>query len=119
MRLLANENFPLASVKMLRQLGHEITSILEDSPGIEGIEVLARAVDEQRIILTFDRDYGELIYRLRLPSPKGVIYLRFRPHTPEEPALLILDLFKIEELQFEEKFTVVERDQIRQRPLPS
>ncbi len=38
-------------------------------------EVLARAVDEQRIILTFDRDYGELIYRFRLPPPKGVIYL--------------------------------------------
>jgi predicted nuclease of predicted toxin-antitoxin system len=104
---------------MLRQLGYEITSILEDSPGIEDTEVLSRAVEEQRIILTFDRDYGELIYRLQLPSPKGVIYLRFRPHTPEEPALVLLELFKAEEVQFEKKFTVVEREQIRQRPLPS
>ncbi|MCC3583645.1 MAG: DUF5615 family PIN-like protein [Microcoleus sp. PH2017_30_WIL_O_A] len=79
---------------------------------------MARATDEQRVILTFDRDYGELIYRLRMRSPRGVIYLRFRPHTPEEPASILLNLLQIEGLQFEEWFTVVERDQIRQRPLP-
>jgi hypothetical protein len=74
--------------------------------------------DEERVILTFDRAYGELIYRLRLRSPRGVIYLRFRPHTPEEPASILLNLLQTEGLQFEERFTVVERDQIRQRPLP-
>ena len=75
--------------------------------------------DEERGILTFDRDYGELIYRLRLRSPRGVIYLRFHPHTPEEPAsILLLNLLQIEGLQFEERFTVVDRDRIRQRPLP-
>ena len=73
--------------------------------------------DEERVILTFDRDYGELIYRLRLRSPRGVIYLRFRPHTPEEPASILLNLLQTEGLQFEERFTVVERDRIRQRPL--
>ena len=74
--------------------------------------------DEQRVILTFERNYGELIYRWRLRSPKGVIYLRFRPHTPEEPASILLNLLQTEGLQFQERFTVVERDQIRQRPLP-
>ena len=70
------------------------------------------------MILTFDRAYGELIYCLRLRSPRGVIYLRFRPHTPEEPASILLNLLQIEGLQFEERFTVVDRDRIRQRPLP-
>jgi hypothetical protein len=70
------------------------------------------------VILTFDRDYGELIYRLRLRSARGVIYLRFRPHTPEEPASILLNLLQTEGLQFEERFRVVEGDQIRQRPLP-
>ncbi len=118
MRFLANENFLLPSVRLLREKGYDTASITEDSPGIEDTEVLARAADEQRVILTFDRDYGELIYRLRLRSPKGVIYLRFRPHTPEEPALLLLNLFWREGLLFEERFTVVDRDQIRQRTLP-
>jgi predicted nuclease of predicted toxin-antitoxin system len=118
MRLLANENFPLPSVKLLRQAGYDIASITEDSPGIEDIEVLTRATNEQRIILTFDRDYGELIYRLRKPSPTGVIYLRFRPRTPEEPATIWLNLSQTEGLKFEGWFTVIDRDQIRQRPLP-
>ncbi len=94
MQLLANENFPLVSVQLLRQAGYEIASITEDSPGIEDPEVLARAVDEQRIILTFDRDYGELIYRFRLPPPKGVIYLRFRPHKLPLHLHHILDFLK-------------------------
>ncbi|MBG1240337.1 DUF5615 family PIN-like protein [Nostoc sp. NZL] len=118
MRFLANENFPLPSVRLLRQAGYDVASVTEDSPGIEDTEVLTRAANEQRVILTFDRDYGELIYRLRLPSPTGVIYLRFRPHVPEEPVTLLLNLLEIEGLQFEERFTVLERDQIRQRPLP-
>ena len=118
MRFLANENFPLLSVRLLRQADLEVASVTEDSPGIEDAEVLARAADEQRVILTFDRDYGELIYRWRLRSPKGVIYLRFSPHTPEEPASILLNLLQTEVLQFEERFTVVDRDRIRQRPLP-
>ncbi len=65
MRLLVNENFPLLSVKLIRQAGYDIASITEDCPGIEDIEVLTRAVNEQRIILTFDRDYGELHLSLK------------------------------------------------------
>lgn len=72
----------------------------------------------QRGCVLHTRDYGELIYRLRLPSPTGVMYLRFRPHTPEELAVLLLNLLQTEELQFEGQFTVIDRDRIRQRPLP-
>ena len=54
--------------------------------------------DEERVILTFDRDGGELIYRLLLRSPRGVIYLRFRPHRPEEPASILLNLLQTEGL---------------------
>ena len=118
MQFLANENFPLPSIRLIRKTGYDITSITEDSPGIEDTEVLNRATHEQRVVLTFDRDYGELIYRLQLPSPTGIIYFRFRPRTPEEPAIVLLNLFKTEGLQLEGLFTVLKRDQIRQRPLP-
>ena len=98
--------------------GFETASVSESAPGISDVDVLDWAVRENRWLVTFDRDYGELIYRLRLRSPEGVIYLRLRPHKPEEPALLLLNLLQIEGLQFKERFTVVERGQIRQRPLP-
>jgi len=118
-RFLANENFPLPSVKSLRKAGYDILSITEDSPGIEDTEVLAWAVSDQRVILTFDRDYGELIYRLGLTPPSGVIYLRYQPLNPIEPAEQLLMLLQVEGLEFEGRFTVVEREQVRQRPLPN
>jgi predicted nuclease of predicted toxin-antitoxin system len=118
MKFLANENFPIPSIRLLRQANYDVASISEDSPGIEDTEVLTRAANEQRIILTFDSDYGELIYRLQMRSPKGLIYLRLRPRSPEEPAFLLLNLLQVEGLKFENLFTVVERDQLRQRLLP-
>jgi predicted nuclease of predicted toxin-antitoxin system len=118
MRFLADENFPFPSIRLLRQAEYDIASISEGSSGIEDVEVLSRAVDEQRFILTFDRDYGELIYRLRLTAPIGVIYLRFRPHYPAEPAEILLNLLRAEGVQFESRFTILERDRLRQRPLP-
>jgi len=52
--------------------------------------VLEWAVCEDRIILTFDRDYGDLLFKRRLAPPAGVIYLRFDPATPLEPAEEVL-----------------------------
>lgn len=117
MQFLANENFPLLSVRILRDFGLNITSIMEDSPGIKDTEVLARAVQENRIILTFDRDYGELIFRRSSPKPIGVIYFRYQPITPEEPAQELLSLLSDKNLVIEKMFTVLERNKLRQRPL--
>jgi len=47
--------------------------------------VLATARDEGRILLTFDRDVGELIYVQRVPAPTGIILLRPAPLLPDEP----------------------------------
>lgn len=118
MRLLANENFPLGSVRVLRAAGHDVAAIIEDTPGVTDVEVLAQAVREARVILTFDRDYGELLYRHRLPSPSGVIYLRFDPMTPQEPGEHVLALLAVPAITLEGKFTIVERARLRQRPLP-
>ena len=71
MRLLINENIPLASVIALREAGHDVLSISEHSPGIPDELVMAIAHNEQRIVVTFDRDYGELVFRRRLPLPGG------------------------------------------------
>lgn len=118
MRFLANENFPRTSVNRLRELGYSIASVIEDSPGATDADVLVRATNEERIILTFDRDYGELIYRLGMPSPRGVVYFRYVPLTPDEPAQDLLRLLNLEGVSLEGRFTVLERTQVRQRPLP-
>lgn len=52
MNFLANENFPAFSIRLLRNAGHNVTSVLEDTSGAKDHEVLKRAYDEKRIILT-------------------------------------------------------------------
>lgn len=118
MRFLANENIPVASIKLLRQAGYNVAAIIEETPGETDRTILARASTEERIILTFDRDYGELIYSHQLSIPTGVVYFRFDPVTPEEPAQFLMRLMSFTELVLPKMFTVVERDRLRQRPLP-
>jgi predicted nuclease of predicted toxin-antitoxin system len=117
MRFVANENIPLSSVRQIRAAGHEVFAVTESAPGITDADVLSWAVQEAAIVLTFDRDYGELIYRHQLPTPPGVIYFRFQPTTPNEPAIQLLELLASVEKVYG-LFTVIERSQVRQRPLP-
>lgn len=74
MRFLANENFPVPSIRQLREAGYDIAAVIEDNRGCDDKTVMSRAVAEERIIITFDRDYGELIYRLGL-SPPQVLFI--------------------------------------------
>ncbi len=117
-KFLANENFPVPSISLLRAAGYEVAAIIEDSPGVEDTAVLTRAVHKQRIILTFDRDYGELIFRQRLPAPVGVVYMRFDTTSPEEAARRLLIVLSDVLIFLEGNFTILDNNQVRQRPLP-
>jgi predicted nuclease of predicted toxin-antitoxin system len=117
MFFLANENFPLTSIKILRDAGYNVESVLEKNPGAKDSEVLKEAKKEKRIILTFDRDYGELIYKYKQFPPPGVLYFRLDPCTPEEPAEILLRIIKKEKISLKGKFTVIQRNNIRQRVL--
>jgi predicted nuclease of predicted toxin-antitoxin system len=73
MDFLANENFPLASIQLLRRAGHLIVSIIQEAPGSKDQDILARAHAENLVIITFDRDYGEMIFRHKAAPPAGVV----------------------------------------------
>jgi len=117
-RLLANENVPLPSVVLLRTAGHDVVSIAEVDPAALDPSVIERAVRDARYILTFDRDYGDLIFRKRV-MPPGVIYLRFIPTSPEEPATIVHQVLVQPGITLEGRFTVVTRQEVRQRDLPN
>lgn len=114
---LANENIPRASILLLRGWGYCVASILEESPGIADVEVLERAVKERLLLLTFDRDYGELIYRRNLAPPPGIVFFRFTPVHPSEPAEILKKFLDQPEISSSGKFTILERERVRQRPL--
>ena len=73
MRFLADENFPRPALEALRKAGWEVFSIAEDCPGISDEEVAALCASQLRILLTFDKDFGELIFRRGLSAGSGVV----------------------------------------------
>jgi predicted nuclease of predicted toxin-antitoxin system len=76
MRFLLDESVddPLSS--FLKSLGHDTTAIAHDYPfALKDTEVLAIATSEQRVLLTNDKAFSELIFRRRLPHA-GVILFR-------------------------------------------
>lgn len=115
MKLLANENFPAASVKYLREIGYDIISIGEDNPSNSDTDVINLSNEEKRTILTFDRDYGELIFKFNLKANCGVIYLRLDKYDPEEPGKIIDELLKNHNLEPSKTLTVYDGNSIRQR----
>lgn len=114
---LADENIPLTSIRILREVGIDVASVRERCPGRRDEDVLQAAHDEQRGLLTFDRDFGELIFRRRLSCPPAVVYVRFIPRTPQEPAEVILALLDSDQA-VEGHFVVLDRDSFRRRKLP-
>lgn len=115
-RLLLDENFPAPSVKRLQEYGLDVVAIREACPGWPDERVLARAVLEQRWIVTFDRDYGDLVFHQGLPSPPAIVLLRESHYRPSEPAEWVLDLLAAPE-EYMGRFIVHTRERIRIRPL--
>lgn len=115
MKFLANENFPLASIQYLRGKGFDVKSIGIDHPSITDNEVMEIAINEERTILTFDRDYGELIFKSGFRPPRGVVYLRFEVYAPDEPGQIIETLMQLPDLILDQSLTVLDRNGIRQR----
>ena len=115
--LLADENFPIASVVRLRSDGFDIVAISELAPGMPDVDVLSTACEQNRVLITFDRDFGELIYRDLAPVPPGVIYLRVTASSAEEPARVVADLLGDSSFEILGRFSVVTGDGVRQRAL--
>jgi predicted nuclease of predicted toxin-antitoxin system len=114
-KLLANENFPKASVILLRDLGYDIISIGEDDPGITDRQVMELAQDQKRLILTFDRDYGELIYKHNYKPEEGVLYLRLSEFSPAFPGQIVHELIAEMKIETSRRLTVFDGENIRQR----
>jgi predicted nuclease of predicted toxin-antitoxin system len=89
-RLLADENIPSACILALREEGFDVEAVSVRMRGATDVQVLTAAREQGRWLLTFDRDYGELIFHRGLAPPPGVLYLRFVPESPDAPARAVL-----------------------------
>jgi predicted nuclease of predicted toxin-antitoxin system len=117
MRLLANENFPGEAVDTLRTRGHDVLWIRTDAPGSSDQDVLAKASAEDRILLTFDKDFGELAFRAGLPAASGVVLFRFPPISATSVAQIAVAVLE-SRIDWAGHFSVVEERRLRMTLLP-
>ena len=75
MKLLADESVDFGIVRRLRNEGFEVVSIAELNSGISDIEVLKIATEGELLLITEDKDFGELPHRLKL-NHFGVLLIR-------------------------------------------
>jgi predicted nuclease of predicted toxin-antitoxin system len=116
MRFLANENFPGAAVTALEAAGHDVVWVRTAAPGAADPDVLAWAAREERILLTFDKDFGELAKGSALPHTCGVVLLRTPMPTPSDVGQRLADLIMARD-DWAGYFSVIEPGRVRMRPL--
>jgi hypothetical protein len=114
MRFLANENFPGAAVRAIEAAGHDVIWVRTVAPGSSDSDVLAWATREERTLLTFDKDFGEVARRSTLPPKCGVVVFRIPVPKPGEVGQRLAELITSRE-DWAGHFSVVEPGRIRMR----
>ena len=117
MRILANENVSATVIRTLRERGHDVLSVKESMRGENDLTILARAQAELRLVVTHDKDFGELAFRIGLPAECGVILIRLSGEDADSDNQRVLQAIESRS-DWASYFSLVSEDRIRMRPLP-
>jgi predicted nuclease of predicted toxin-antitoxin system len=117
MRWLADECVDASLVRRLREAGHDVSYVAETAPRTIDAEVLRFASEDARLLLTEDKDFGELVFRSK-ETVSGLVLMRIDPVR----SLLKWARLKTAVEQFGERllgrYLVIEEARFRSRPLP-
>lgn len=116
MRFLADENVPRVVIERLRAEGHDVMSVAETNPSVPDDEILNVAEADGRILITGDRDFGEMVVRQRLEL-RGVLLLELDRLTNMMRADAIADVVSAHGERLAGHLVVVEPGRVRIRPL--
>ena len=114
MNLLADEGVDRLIVDKLRQDGHAVAYIAEMSPGIDDDTILRQANADNALLLTLDKDFGELVFRQGLVHA-GVILIRLAGLQPATKANIVAAAILEHETELLESFSVISPGSIRIR----
>jgi predicted nuclease of predicted toxin-antitoxin system len=118
-RWLADECIDGGLVAHLRHLGHDVLYMAEVAPSANDADVMAHAQGEARLLLTEDKDFGDLVFRRGVQVP-GLVLLRVDPaqHTLKRHRLDAA-MARFGEAGLLGRYTIVEEARFRSRPLRS
>ena len=111
-KILADESVDFRLVKSLREAEQEVKAIIELSPGISDDEVLTLANRLNAILLTEDKDFGELTYRLKKPN-KGILLFRLSGESTENKIRILKQILTEYGERLGDSFTVVTVNKVR------
>lgn len=114
MILLADEGIDKPIVDILRLCGFNVHYILETHQGIDDEQVLQIANKETRILLTQDKDFGELVYRFN-KAHFGIILVRLGELPASEKAIIVNNVVLKYKQKLENAFTVIQHKTVRIR----
>jgi predicted nuclease of predicted toxin-antitoxin system len=119
LKLLANENVPRLVVTRLRERGHDVQWGLEENRGIADPIVLEKAWSDRRVLLTLDKDFGELVFQQGMEAACGVILIRLLgTKSQSELAQIVVPVLEAHESAWANHFSVIGRRRVRVKPLP-
>lgn len=111
-RVLLDENFPASAVRGLEAAGHNVASVSGVSPGLDDRGVMALARTESRVLLTFDADFGDLVFLRGAFPPPAIVYFRLHPIAVDELLAVALRALRA---PIDACFVVATREGLRQR----
>ena len=117
-RYLANENFPAGIVQWLISQGNDVIHAAQVLAGEPDSIILKTALAQDRILLTFDHDFGELVFRQQQPPAPGIVLFRLH-QLPPDVLIATLESFFAGQAGLRGFFTVVSPGQYRQTALPT
>lgn len=114
MRVVADECVHDTVVEALRREGHDVTWIREYAPASRDDVVLRTAVEMDAVLVTVDKDFGELIFRRGLAS-RGVVLIRLAGLETQERAMRVAALLRDHSDELTDSFTVITERTVRIR----
>ncbi|MBL8289159.1 MAG: DUF5615 family PIN-like protein [Rubrivivax sp.] len=114
--LLLDENMPRSASTALASAGHDVVHLADIDPGADDRRVIARARESGRVLVTFDADFGDLVYQHGEAPPAAILYLRMHPVDAAAAAALLLQALAA---PVAGQFVVCTREGLRRRPLPA
>jgi predicted nuclease of predicted toxin-antitoxin system len=114
LKFIVDESTGAAVVELLRRSGHDIVSIAETMPQAKDDDILNKVVNKNRILVTNDKDFGELIYRSGRDHA-GVILLRLHDERPENRVRVTVTLLDRYSNRLSDNFIVATEKKVRIR----
>lgn len=114
MKLVADESVERQIVERLRREAHDVLYVAEMEPGVTDDVVLRRASESNLLLVTADKDFGELVFRQGL-ADSGVVLLRLAGLSAEAKSEVAANVLRERESELPQAFTVVSPGMVRIR----